>query len=137
MQKFLVDTGPLVALFDGSDPHHKKTSHYLKTFDGELITTLPVITEACHLLNFRIEAQILFLEWVENKAVTLESLTQNDFATIVELTKKYSDQPMDFADATLVVTAIKLEIDSILTYNKDFRVYKLPNKKSFKTPLLG
>jgi predicted nucleic acid-binding protein len=48
----LCDTGPLVALVDGDDPHHSiclKTAGLLPA--NSLITTWPCLTEAMHLLN--------------------------------------------------------------------------------------
>ena len=42
--------------------------------------------------------------------MVLHDIEQKDIARILELTKKYSDCPMDFADATLVITAEKTGI---------------------------
>ena len=47
----LMDTGPLVALFDLQDPYHKHCSGLLKTIREPLITTIPVLTEVFHLLS--------------------------------------------------------------------------------------
>ena len=47
----LMDTGPLVALFDPQDPYHKHCSGLLKTIREPLITTIPVLTEVFHLLS--------------------------------------------------------------------------------------
>lgn len=47
-QKTLVDTGPLVALMNRRDRHHRRFVDYFKYFDGELLTTWPVLTEVAH-----------------------------------------------------------------------------------------
>jgi predicted nucleic acid-binding protein len=62
------------------------------------------------------------------EGVLLHEIHQNDNARIIELTKKYSDRPMDFADATLVIAAEKTGIKKIISINSDFAVYRLPGK---------
>jgi len=42
---------------------------------------------------------------------------------------------MDFADASLVVLAALQKMDSLLSLDTDFTVYRLPGKKRFKNPL--
>ena len=46
---------------------------------------------------------------------------------LIELTSEYSDLPMDFADATLVITAEKTGIREIISLDKNFDVYRLPD----------
>jgi predicted nucleic acid-binding protein len=50
----------------------------------------------------------------------------------MELTEKYSDLPMDFADATLVVTAEKTGIRQIISLDKDFDIYRLPGRENIR-----
>jgi len=47
----LVDAGPLVALFDPADGDHARCMHWLEAVVEPLCPTLPVLTEAFHLLN--------------------------------------------------------------------------------------
>ena len=47
----LVDTGPLVALFDPADADHQRCVDVLRTIERPLATTVPVLTEAFHLLQ--------------------------------------------------------------------------------------
>jgi len=37
----LVDAGPLIALADYSDKHHRRVASYLRRFNGRLLTTWP------------------------------------------------------------------------------------------------
>jgi len=48
-----------------------------------------------------------------------------------ELMRKYSDLPMDLADATLVAFAEAHRITQVFTLDKDFRVYRLHGRKAF------
>ena len=47
----LVDTGPLVALFDPKDRYHARSRSVLQSLREPLLTTIPVLTEAFHLLT--------------------------------------------------------------------------------------
>ena len=38
---------------------------------------------------------------------------------------------MDFADATLVVLAEELNADTVFTFDRDFRVYRIRGRKAF------
>lgn len=46
----LVDTGPLVALFDPQDAQHGHCREALARIQEPLFTTVPVLTEAFHML---------------------------------------------------------------------------------------
>ena len=128
LNTILIDAGPLIALFDKDDNHHERIINFLKDKKYKYITTNAVITEVTYMLNFSIEAQILFFEWIMKEGVLLQEIQQNDIARIVELTKKYRDRPMDYADATLVVAAEKTGINKIISIDSDFDIYRLPKK---------
>jgi predicted nucleic acid-binding protein len=133
MKKILIDSGPLIALFDRNDKYHSASLKFIKSNNNELVTTLASVTETLHLLDFNRNAQIDFLGWVNAGAVTLESIESDDLQRIKELTIKYSDLPMDFADACLVFLGEKLNINTIATIDRDFDVYRLKGKKPFTT----
>jgi hypothetical protein len=50
-QRILIDTGPLVALFDRRDASYEVCGEQARYLPGTLLTCLPVITEACYLLS--------------------------------------------------------------------------------------
>jgi len=128
LNTILIDTGPLTALFDKDDKHHSRIVNFIKDKRYKFITTTAVITEVTHLLDFSVNAQINFFQWILNNGVILEEVNISDIARIIELTKKYSDQPMDFADATLVIVAERTGIKKIVSIDSDFDVYRLPGK---------
>jgi predicted nucleic acid-binding protein len=128
----LIDAGPLIALFDKDDHFHSKIKDFIAKNNYKFVSTLAVITEVTHMLDFNISVQIDFLEWIMNKGVLLHEIQQCDFPRIIELTEKYSDLPMDFADATLVIAAEKTGIKSIISIDTDFDVYRLPGKVRIK-----
>ena len=128
MQKTLIDSGPLIALFDGSDKHHLKVVEFLKTFEGELVTSWSVITEVSHMLDFNLRVQIDFLKWVELGALTLYEISQNDITHIRAMMEKYSDIPMDLTDASLMYIADSQSIKNIISIDSDFDIYRTIKK---------
>jgi predicted nucleic acid-binding protein len=81
------------------------------------------------LLSFNVNVQISFLEWIIRDGITLFEIQQSHISRIIELTKKYSDLPMDFADATLVIAAEHTGIRQIISIDSDFDIYRLPGKE--------
>jgi predicted nucleic acid-binding protein len=124
----LVDSGPLIALFDRSDAYHQRIISFIRDLSCRLVSTLAVLTEVSHMLDFSVNAQIDFLEWVMRGGLRLESIEQDDMAKLIGLIRKYRDLPCDFADATLVLAAEKTGIRSIISIDSDFDVYRLPGK---------
>jgi predicted nucleic acid-binding protein len=124
----LIDAGPLIALFDRDDKYHKKIIRFITGKKYKFTSTTAVLTEVFYMLNFNSNVQIDFLEWIMNDGLVLCEIQQQDIPRIIELTKKYVDRPMDFADATLVIAAEKTGIRTIISIDSDFDVYRLPGK---------
>jgi len=127
--RILIDAGPFIALFDSDDNHHKGILDFFSKHEYRYISTLAVFTEVSHMLDFNVNAQLNFYEWVMYKGVIISDINQHDMPRLMELTQKYADVPMDFADATLVITAEKTGIKKIISLDKDFDVYRLPGKE--------
>jgi len=125
----LLDAGPLIALFDSSEKHHLRIRSFLNKSSYRFVSTLAVFAEVSHMLDFSVKAQKDFYEWVMYKGVIISDINQNDMPRLVELTDKYADLPMDFADATLIITAEKTGIREIISLDKDFDIYRLPGKE--------
>ena len=130
--RILIDSGPLIALFHSHDNHHKKIMDFLIGKEYCFISTIAVYTEVSYFLSENIKAQQDFYNWVMQKGVIISDINQNDMPRIVELTEKYSDLPMDFADATLVITAEKTGIREIISLDKDFDIYRLPGREKIR-----
>jgi predicted nucleic acid-binding protein len=81
------------------------------------------------MLNFSAGAQIDFFEWVLKKGVLLYDVECGGISRIIALLHKYSDLPMDFADATLVLAAEKTGIRRIISIDSDFDACRLPGKE--------
>ena len=131
MHKILIDSGPMIALFDGSDKYHQLSVEFIKKNTAVLITTLASITETLHLLGFSRLAQADFLEWVYAGAIEIEEIQGRDCYEIQQMMLKYADLPMDFADACLVFLADKFKINQVATIDRDFDIYRLKHNKPF------
>ena len=115
MKKIIIDSGPLIALFDASDKYHHKAVNFIKNNKYPLVTALVSIARILHLLGFNRNAQIDFLDWVHRGALEIQNIENNDFQRLKELTEKYRDLPMDFADSCWVYLAEKLKVNIIAT----------------------
>ncbi len=135
MKKVLFDSGPLIALFDSSDKFHNKAVNFIESNEFPLVTSIASITEALHLLDFNRNAQLDLLEWVYRGGVEICNIENTDFGRIRELTDKYRDLPMDFADSCLVLLAEQLKLDTIATIDRDFTIYRIGGRRKFKIAL--
>ena len=129
MQRSILDTGPVVALFDKSDYFHKKIFDFFSKNNFILYITWPVITEISYLLDFNKETQIDFLKWLESGALHVVDFEITDLSNLSEYMNKYKDVPMDLADASLMLISDKLDLRKIITLDKDFYVYRKQDGK--------
>jgi uncharacterized protein len=121
----LIDTGPLVALFDETEPAHKHCYAALKKQVSAPVTTWPVLTEAFHLLGGWDRGQGKLWDFVLSGGIHVGEIPEELHARIGELMKKYSDNPMDLADASLVAIAEYHHIKKIFTLDRrDFSRYR-------------
>jgi uncharacterized protein len=118
MKSILVDAGPLIALFRKRDAYHQQALTFIKSIEGRLITTWPVITEVMYVLNHP-EIQEKFLLWIERGGLEIAQQDGHAIPGLLTLIKKYSDLPMDLADATLMLYAEKTGINKIATIRKE------------------
>ena len=131
----ILDTGPWVALIDRSESTHDICVQWLKQYSGSLYSTEAVLTEVLYLLSFSVKAQEAAINFVLNSVVELIPSSADSLKKAMSLIKKYSDLPMDYADATIVCLAMETGIYNIITLDKkDFSIYRIKNKPFFIFP---
>ena len=129
MRSIIVDTGPLVALFHARDRHHEAAKAVLESSPAVMVTTWPVITEACHFLGQA--GKRALLTFIRRGGLRLEALSVEDIPRLDQLLERYDR--MDFADATLVLIAEKTGIAEIFTIDRrDFEAYRTRSGRRFK-----
>jgi predicted nucleic acid-binding protein len=124
----LCDTGPLVALIDRSDPHHDSCVTSLGSLSiAAFTTTWPCLTEAMYLLHRAggVDAQNELWGFLADGFVTLNLPGFDDWRRIQELLNKYSDLPLDVADASLIVAAERLKDWRLFSIDRRLRAVQL------------
>jgi predicted nucleic acid-binding protein len=132
----VVDAGPLIALFDRDDSHHRKAVEFVRGRRDRLITNLPVVTEAVFVLRFSVEAQRDLLWWV-HQSLEIDQGTAGDLPRITALFEKYRDIPADFADVSIVAMAERLDISRVASVDSDFAIYRMAGNRRFENVFLN
>jgi hypothetical protein len=122
----LVDTGPLVALFDPADGSHARCVRVLRSVDEPLATTIPVLTEAFHLLRPGSTGAQRLMDFISESGLTVWTFDDGLLGRCFELMIQYADHPMDLADASLVALAEAERLKRIFTIDRnDFDTYRI------------
>lgn len=124
----LTDTGPFVALLDKDDSHHAVCVDAAKRLPSEvLLTTWCCFTEAMYLLGevggYPYQAELWKLRTAGR--LLFHDLTAAETDRMAALMEKYSDAPMDLADASIVVVAESRSLHRVFTLDSHFRIYRL------------
>lgn len=134
MQNSLVDAGPIIAWLNRKDSHRARVKPFLDRWSGNLLTTWPVLTEACALLPRH--PQIPLVRWVERGGAQVFELPGHAAGQLAELMTRYRDHPMDLADASLVWLAGEIGVTDIVTVDdSDFATYPTVSGKPFRNLL--
>lgn len=122
----LVDTGPLVALFDPRDGLHASCRERLRTLDPPLATTLPVLTEAFHILAPDSCGAIMLRAFLQSGGLGVHASGEDELIRMLELMAIYDDHPMDLADASVIAAAEALGTRTVFTVDRnDFETYRI------------
>ena len=123
----LVDSGPLLALFNRSDTWHAPCMGWLQAHpQARLHSTWPVLTEVCALLARRVHNQAALdcLRWIEKGGVLLDPPPDTSLASVLDICQRFADRPLDLADASIAEASARLYIRPILSIDKDFDIYR-------------
>lgn len=119
MRTWLLDTGPIVAYLDASEPEHRRVAARLNAFKGQLYTTSAVITEAMHFVAGLRKGPSLLAELVAESGLQVLDFSSSMWLAEAALRmEKYADLPMDFADATLVLLGEHIDVFEVLTLDR-------------------
>jgi uncharacterized protein len=122
----LVDTGPLVALFDPADADHARCKATLARIQESLCTSIPVLSEAFHLLNPGSIGCHRLMDFVTRRGLEVWFLDETALGRAFDLMVRYADHPMDLADASLVVLAETRKLRQVFTLDRaDFTTYRI------------
>lgn len=131
--ELLLDTGALVCLLDRSQRDHDKCRSFFDAWEGPVISTEAVLTEATHLLGRVQGGRQTCLDFVLGGGAVLVPTTVAALRRARELLDQYADLPLDYAGASLIVLAEELGTDLIFTTDRrDFRVYRISGRRRFR-----
>ncbi|MFB2880900.1 type II toxin-antitoxin system VapC family toxin [Floridanema aerugineum] len=123
-QRILLDTGPLVASLNRRDKFHQWVKIELTTIKAPLLTCEAVLSEACFLLRNFYPGQQAAIALVNSGLIQIPFCLQEEAEIINELMTLYQSVPMSLADACLVRMAEQYSGSTILTFDRDFLIYR-------------
>ncbi len=129
----LIDTGAILAILNPKDLWHGRCLDAFRAMKLPLATSAAVCAEIFHLIDRYPNGRELAWQFIRSGAVTLLPITDSDAADLDQLMTRYSDRPMDFADATLVRLAERESLSAILTIDhNDFETYRIGRRSRFR-----
>jgi predicted nucleic acid-binding protein len=136
MRDVLVDAGPLVALLHRTDALNARVRAILAACRGRIYTTWPALTEAAHIAG-RADRRFALIDMVHAGALLIAELGHDDFAALAWFHEKYRDRDPDLADLSLIVAAERHGIRTLLTFDRDFLIYRTRKGRALDCPLLA
>jgi predicted nucleic acid-binding protein len=125
----MLDTGPLVALLNRRDRYHRWTTEQWADVKLPVLTCEPVLTEACFLLRELSGGPAAVLELVGRGVVKIAYGVEAEVEALGRLMTRYADVPMSLADACLVRMIERHPGATVLTLDRDFRVYRAHGRR--------
>lgn len=128
----LVDTGPLYALADKSEPDHKKVKTFFESQRELLIVPWAILPELAYLLSDRIgpQAELAMVHSLNQKELTIEGINQKDMVRCEQILSDYPD--FGLVDSITMAMAERLKIKQIVTFDhRDFSRFRPSHCDSF------
>jgi predicted nucleic acid-binding protein len=123
----LVDSGALIALLNRRETAHEAVKRVFDGFFGELVTTWPAVTEACHMLPDHLAPRLV--AWVGSSRWRILGMDEAA-PRLSDLMRKYADRPMQIADASMIWAAEDTGLHQIVTLDRaDFAIYRTKTGK--------
>jgi predicted nucleic acid-binding protein len=136
-RRFIVDTGPLVALLSKRDRHHRWALETFATVKPPALTCEAVLAEAWHLLSGTARGQAALLELIAVGTLAAEFALMPELAAVRRLVTRYRDRPMSLADACLVRLAELYDDAEVITLDWDFSIYRKHGRQIIPLRLPG
>jgi predicted nucleic acid-binding protein len=129
----LVDTGAILGFLDQRDQWHTSCAATFEQLNLPLMTSEAVLTELFHLVRgSHYDLQVAW-RFVRSGAIMLTTIDHSELPALDLLMSRYSDLPMDFADATLVHLANREKISTVFTTDhRDFKTYRMNGGRRFR-----
>ncbi|MEH2317659.1 type II toxin-antitoxin system VapC family toxin [Nostoc sp.] len=123
-QRVIIDTGPLVDFINRREHLHAWVINTLATIEQPLLTCEAVIVETCFLLRNIYGGQETMMSLVDEGKILISMCLSEEVAVIKELLRQYESVPMSLADACLVRMTELYPESELLTFDRDFTIYR-------------
>ncbi len=132
-RRILLDTGPLVALFNAADEHHRICVETFATLAPPLRTCWPVLTEAAWILRKQSRPMDRIAEAHRAGLFEILALEGDSLTEIAALMRRYEDVGLQQADAALAHLAEREQIRTIFTLDRrDFSIIRLKRNRALR-----
>lgn len=127
MKSVIVDTSFLVSLTNPREKHHAACVDVAHQITSRLIVPAAVLPEATYLIASRLSHRTMraFVHQLKNPQWIIANLTDDDLERASAILDFYADARLDFADATIVAIAERLNVETLLTLDRrDFSMIR-------------
>lgn len=121
MSGYILDAGPLIALFNRNDAYHEWAVQTLPRLPKPLLSCPEAMAEAAAMTG----QPARVVELIQDGTIQLALNLQEQTGEVLRLLRKYADQPMDLADACIVRLSELHPKATVVTLDRtDFAVYR-------------
>ena len=123
----IVDSNFLAALYNDRDPLYRRALALTIGSEEDFIVPNVVLPEVAHALRRRYfyPFNFNFLDFLNHRRVSLESLVMDDLPTIDAITRQYPTANFDLVDCCVMAIAERRRITRIATFDsRDFGFYR-------------
>ena len=131
--QIILDTGPLVALLNRGDRHHRWAMDQWAQIVPPLLTCEAILAEACFLVRRFPGGQVAVLDLVQRGVLDVSFRLIEETEAVFRLLRKYRDVPMSLADGCLVRMAERRAAGVVLTLDSDFSIYRKNGRQVIPT----
>jgi uncharacterized protein len=114
----ILDTGPLVALLDATDPDHERCAELIQGSSERRVVPVCVLVEVEYLLRPWPRAFAALLAELDGGALELLDLPKRWLLRAGELLERYPDLSLGLVDATVLAATEMLEEPKLATLDR-------------------
>lgn len=126
MQGVFVDTGAWYALVDRNDPDHQEVVSKLQEHKARLVTSNFIIDETLTLMRCRLNWEIAHAfgaKMREGMLSRIARISSADEDASWEIFTRHHDQAFSFTDCTSFALMARLNIETAIAIDNDFKAY--------------
>jgi uncharacterized protein len=133
--RVIIDTGPLVAVFDRRAEHHLWAIEQYGQMYGPVFTCESVLSESVFLMRRDGLNPEWLIEFVRLGTVRCEFDLATEIGAVHASFRRYADRPISIADASLLRMSELHSESVIFTLDRDFLIYRRNGRQ--KVPLIA